>query len=143
MPGPLAGPGMCAVCAGDVHRARHPGRSNIETIWGTTLGEHDIDVDPALLKKGSDAAEDVLVALNKDGRLADDTTNAAASALSQENFQLGKSLKITGDLWYSQVTTLVQACHKIQQNLVANAEDHKMTETAGEMRMSEISKAFE
>ena len=64
------------------------------------MGEHDIDVDPALLKKGSDAAEDVLVAL-------------------------------------------VQACHKIQQNLVANAEGHKMTETAGEMRMSEISKAFE
>lgn len=107
------------------------------------LGEHDISVDPALLKKGSGAAEDVLVALNRDGRIADDTTNAAASSLKQEDFQLGRSLKIAGDLWYSQVTTLVQACHKIQQSLDANAQGHKMNETAGEMRMSEIAKAFE
>jgi hypothetical protein len=103
----------------------------------------DIDVEPGVLRKGAGAAGDVFGALMKDGRLADDTTNAAASSLSQEHFQLGRSLKITGDLWYSQVTTLVQACHKIEQSLTANAQGHAMTEDGNEMRMSEISKYFE
>lgn len=106
-------------------------------------GSAGIEVDPAVLNKAAGAAGEVLGMLNRDGRLADDTTNAASAALSQESFQLGRSLKITGDLWYSQMTTLIQACHRIEQSLRASADGHRLNENDNEMRMADISKYFQ
>jgi uncharacterized protein YukE len=106
-------------------------------------GSVDIDVDPDVLQKRSGVAGEVHRMAGTEGRLADDTTNAAAGALSAESFQLGRSLKTTGDLWYSQMTTLIQACHKIEQSLAANAKGHRLTEDKNEMRMADIAKAFE
>jgi uncharacterized protein YukE len=105
-------------------------------------GGVDIDVDPDVLEKRSGVAGEVHRMVGTEGRLADDTTNAAAGALSAESFQLGRSLKITGDLWYSQMTTLIQACHKIEQSLAANAKGHRLTEDKNEMRMTDIAAAF-
>lgn len=105
-------------------------------------GSVDINVDPDVLEKRSGAAGEVYRMIGTEGRLADDTTNAAAGALSAESFQLGRSLKTAGDLWYSQITTLVQACHKIEQGLAANAKGHRLTEDKNEMRMADISKNF-
>jgi uncharacterized protein YukE len=102
----------------------------------------DIKVRTAVLRQASGAAAQVHHSLSTDGRIADDTTAEAASSLSQKDFQLGRALKTTGELWESQMTTLVQACHKIEQNLAANAEGHQMTEDANEMRMVEIAKHF-
>jgi uncharacterized protein YukE len=102
----------------------------------------DIKVRTAVLLKAAGAAAQVHHSLHTDGRIADDTTAEAASSLSQKDFQLGRALKTTGELWESQMTTLVQACHKIEQNLTANAEGHQMTEDSNEMRMVEISKHF-
>ncbi|WP_253778907.1 hypothetical protein [Goodfellowiella coeruleoviolacea] len=109
---------------------------------GGNGGSGGITVDPAALRRGSSAAGELLDRVNKDGRLVDDANNTAASALSAENFQLGKALKNTADLWYQQVTTLAQACHKIEESLAANAEGHQLTEDANEMSMSQISQSF-
>lgn len=101
-----------------------------------------MNVDPGALKNAAGAAGGLMDKLNKDGRVADDTTTAAAGALSQEKFQLGPALKNTGGLWYSQVTTLVQACHKIEQNLAATAKGDQMMEDRNEMSMKDIAKNF-
>jgi hypothetical protein len=106
-------------------------------------GAGQVTVDPAILTRGSAAAGEVHGQLTTAGRVADDTTAAAASGLNQENFQLGPSLRITGELWNSQMTTLIQACHKIEQSLAANARGYRMAEDANEMRMADIARHFE
>jgi uncharacterized protein YukE len=101
------------------------------------------DVDPAVLKTASEAAAELMDRLLKDGRIVDDSNNAAAGALSQNHFQLGRSLKKTADLWYQQMTTLIQATHKIEQALAANAGDYRLVEDKSEMSMSDISRYFQ
>jgi hypothetical protein len=81
--------------------------------------------------------------LGKDGRLPDDTTQAAARTLSAESFELGGALKNVGETWYSQITTLYQACHKVEQSLAANAKGYRMVEDRNEMTMAQISQNFE
>jgi hypothetical protein len=106
-------------------------------------GSGQLNVDPAVLKRAAGNAGELSQWLNKEGRIADETTTAAANALTQEEFTLGASLKKTGELWYSQVTTLVQACHKIEQSLMAAAGQYKFVEDAEEMSMSAISQNFQ
>jgi hypothetical protein len=101
------------------------------------------DVDPAVLNRGSSAAAGVMDRLGKEGRLPDDTTQAAARTLSAENFELGGALKSVGETWYSQITTLYQACHKVEQNLAANAKGYRMVEDKNEMTMAQIAQNFE
>lgn len=101
------------------------------------------NVNPEVLNRGSRAAAGVMDRLGKDGRIPDDTTQTAARTLSAESFQLGGALKSVGDTWYSQITTLYQACHKIEQNLAANAKGYRMVEDKNEMTMAQIAKNFE
>ena len=100
-------------------------------------------VAPAPLTKAADAAGEVFDMVNKDGRIVDDTNNAAAAALSQEQFQLGKALKTAADLWYQQMSTLIRAVNTIEQNLIANAHDYKAQEGQTEQVMREISNYFQ
>ena len=101
------------------------------------------DVDPAVLNRGSSVAAGVMDRLGKDGRLPDDTTQTAARTLSAESFELGAALKTVGETWYSQITTLYQACHKVEQNLAANAKGYRMVEDKSEMTMAQIAQNFE
>ncbi|RZS40828.1 hypothetical protein EV193_103142 [Herbihabitans rhizosphaerae] len=101
------------------------------------------NVDPAALTRASKAAAGMMDRLGKDGRIPDDTSQSAAGLLSGENFQLGGALKGTAETWYSQITTLHQACHKIEQSLAANAKGYRMVEDRNEMSMAQISQHFE
>ncbi|MFI7677721.1 hypothetical protein [Actinophytocola sp. NPDC049390] len=100
-------------------------------------------VAPATLTKAADAAAQVFDMVNKDGRIVDDTNNATAAALSQEQFQLGKALKTAADLWYQQMSTLIRAVNTIEQNLNANAHDYRAQEKRTETVMREIGNHFE
>lgn len=100
-------------------------------------------VAPSTLTKAADAAGEVFDMVNKDGRIVDDTNNATAAALSQEQFQLGKALKTAADLWYQQMSTLIRAVNTIEQNLNANAHDYTAQETQTEQVMREIGNYFE
>lgn len=101
------------------------------------------DVDPAVLNQGSSEAGGIMDRLGKEGRIPDEDTQRAAGRLSEENFQLGGALKSVGEIWYSQITTLYQACHKAEQNLEANAKGYRMVEDENEMSMAQISQHFE
>jgi uncharacterized protein YukE len=99
-------------------------------------------VAPGTLTTAAGAAGQVFDMVNKDGRIVDDTNNATAAALSQEQFQLGKALKTAADLWYQQMTTLIRAVNTIEQNLNANAKDYQAQEDQTEKVMQEISGYF-
>ncbi|UJW31083.1 hypothetical protein L3Q67_38805 [Saccharothrix sp. AJ9571] len=107
------------------------------------MGNTGHEVNPAALKQGSGAAAEVREQLGKDGRIPDETTQTAARTLGAENFQLGTALKHTGELWYSQITTLHQACHKIEQSLAAGAGGYQLNEDKTELSMAEIAEFFE
>lgn len=100
-------------------------------------------VTPATLTKAAEAAGTVFDMVNKDGRIVDDTNNATAAALTQEQFQLGKALKTAADLWYQQMSTLIRAVNTIEQNLDANAKDYQAQEDQTEKVMQEIGKYFQ
>lgn len=100
-------------------------------------------VAPSTLTKAADAAGEVFDMVNKDGRIVDDTNNATATALTQEQFQLGKALKTAADLWYQQMSTLIRAVNTIEQNLNANAHDYTAQEAQTEQVMREIGNYFE
>jgi hypothetical protein len=101
------------------------------------------DVDPAVLNQGSSAAGGVMDRLGKEGGLPEETTQAAARTLSAENFELGGALTFVGETWSSQINTLYQACHKVEQSLAANAKGYRMVEDKNEMTMAQIAKNFE
>ena len=100
-------------------------------------------VATSTLTKAAGAAGEVFDMVNKDGRIVDDTNNATAAALSQEQFQLGKALKTAADLWYQQMSTLIRAVATIEQNLNAGAHDYQAQETQTQHVMREIGNYFE
>lgn len=111
-------------------------------VAGADVGEL-VQVAPSALLGISAAAARIRQELGVAGRRADDTTAETAQGLTRENFDLGPALRTAADLWHSQVTTLHQACHKIEQSLAANANGHVMTEDANEMSMKDIAGRFQ
>lgn len=62
--------------------------------------------------------------LDKDGKHALKSTEAAATALKSDNFRTGPALKTLHDTWESQVKTLLDACAHISDHLDYSIAQH-------------------
>ncbi|MGJ7909003.1 hypothetical protein ACOQFL_21280 [Actinopolyspora sp. H202] len=103
----------------------------------------DIEVDPDLLDRISASAGDVHDGLRAAGKLADESTADAGSALANEGFDLGAALRKAGAKWEGQTETLLLACEKVREGLAATADGHRLVEERNEMTIAEIAKHFE
>ncbi|MCX2730088.1 hypothetical protein OOZ19_07535 [Saccharopolyspora sp. NFXS83] len=102
-----------------------------------------MQVNTAVLKACGDASADIKDRLDGARKTVEESGAAAGTALSRENFVLGRALSGATETWRSQVDTLVLACAKLDAELHATAEGHEAVEAENEMTMADIAKHFE
>jgi len=83
---------------------------------------------------GHDAHE-LFGRLRKDGDVARESSDTAASALKKSNFTLGEELGIAVGVWESQLKTLLQSCAHISNHLDYSAKSYTKQDKEIEAQM--------
>ncbi|WP_101257708.1 hypothetical protein [Streptomyces barkulensis] len=73
--------------------------------------------------------------LRKDGDLARESSDGAATALKNANFTLGEELGLTVGVWDSQLRTLLQSCAHISNHLDYSANSYTKQDKEIEAQM--------
>ncbi|GAA3759912.1 hypothetical protein [Streptomyces tremellae] len=94
---------------------------------GGPLGK-DLQVNQDHLGALGNAAYHLHDRLSADGRIADESTQTAATAMSGSNYRTGVALQGVHDTWKSQVGTLLGACALISNHLDYSASSHAKEE---------------
>ncbi|MBP0458601.1 MULTISPECIES: hypothetical protein [Streptomyces] len=104
----------------------------------------DLQVNQDHLGALGSAAYHLHDTLTTDGRLAEESTQTAASMLTVSSFRTGRALQTVHDNWKSQVDTLLGACALISNHLDYSASSHAKEEAdiKTSMQVSAINSYF-
>jgi len=103
---------------------------------GSRDGSPDLAVVQDELGAIGHEAHELFSRLRKDGDVARESSDTAASTLKKSNFTLGAELDLTASLWESQLKTLLQSCAHISNHLDYSAKAYTKEdgEIAAQMR---------
>ncbi|HCA84113.1 MAG TPA: hypothetical protein DEQ61_00540 [Streptomyces sp.] len=104
----------------------------------------DLSVSSQQLKGIGHEGYELYVGLSTHGKHASKTSDSAASSLKADGFATGQALAKAVDTWNSQVSTLTDACARIQTHLEGSGEAHHEHEkdVVASLSVSKIDKHF-
>lgn len=98
-------------------------------------GQHDLSTSQDELGAIGHDAHVLFGRLQKDGDIARDSSDTAATTLKNARFTLGEELGLTVGVWNSQLKTLLQSCAHISNHLDYSAKSYAKQDQEIEARM--------
>jgi hypothetical protein len=104
----------------------------------TSNGQGDLKVSQQHLTKIGDLAFDLYNRLQREGKVAEDSTDGAATDFSAQGFELGGALTHVSTRWDSSLNDLLDACAHISNHMDVTKNAHAGDEVFIERRVSSI-----